>query len=104
PGITLTWVAEAAPQRRNVDRCHDRGAGRLVEDLETLVHDLDVLREADFSVRVGRRAVAADAGEWDAVEVEDRRRHPRSRNGFLLDSVRGVHVGATGFRVRTGLV
>src|SRR2546421_10473286 len=42
----LADAAEAAPERRDPGRAVERGARRLAEDLEALVHDLDVLRGA----------------------------------------------------------
>ena len=57
---------------------------RLVEDLEALVDDLHVLSQADFAVGIGRRAVAADAGEGDAVEVGVGRGHVGRGEGGRL--------------------
>src|SRR5205823_10171532 len=56
--VGLTDVAGPGPERRDVDRTEDAGAGGLVEDLEACVDSLDVLRRADLAVRVRRRAVA----------------------------------------------
>src|SRR5262249_32712262 len=74
---SLADAAEAAPDRGDPDRAENRGARRLVEDLVALVDDLDVLREAGFTVRVRRRAVAGDARERNPVEVQDRGGHVR---------------------------
>jgi hypothetical protein len=41
-------AAEAGPQRLDADRPEDGGAGRLVEDLEPCVDDLDVLGRPDL--------------------------------------------------------
>jgi hypothetical protein len=75
--VELAQAAEPAPQRPDVDRPEDGCAGRLVEDLEALVDDLDVLRQPNLAVRVGWSALAVDAGIGDSVEVEERRGHPR---------------------------
>ena len=59
---------------------------------------------ADLAVGIGRGAVAADAGEGDAVEVEDRRGHVRLRHRALDDRVPPVGAQLGRARVRASLV
>src|SRR5262249_61407049 len=73
----LARAAEAAPQARDGDRAELRIAVGLVEYLQTLVHDLHVLRVTDLAIRVGRGAETAHARIRNAVEVELCRRHVR---------------------------
>src|SRR4029077_7097025 len=63
----------------NAIRPEDGVASGFVEDLVTLVHHLDVLRKTDGTVRVWRSAVATDAREGNAVEIQDRRRNARGK-------------------------
>ena len=49
-----------------------RIAGGLVKDLVAPIHDLDVLRCPDITIRIGRGAVTVDAWERDAVKVKTR--------------------------------
>src|SRR6266404_762394 len=82
----------------------------LVEHLKSLVHNLDVLRRADCAVGIGRRAVATDAGERYAVEVEDgggqgwREQVERGDVTSLDDRVRRVVMSIWHFRVLVRLV
>src|SRR6266536_3836342 len=82
----------------------------LVEHLESLVHNLDVLRRTDCAVGIGRRAVATNAGERYAVEVEDgggqvRRDQIESGDVAVLDDrVRRVVVSVWNFWVFVSLV
>src|SRR5262249_10104242 len=68
--IGLTHTAEPAPQRRDADRTVHRPTRRFVEYLEAFVRDLYELSGADVAVGVGRRAVAIDAREWNAIEIQ----------------------------------
>ena len=100
--VELAVAAEARPERGDVRRAVERRTA-LAEDLEPLVHHLDVLRRPDLAVGVRRRAVACDAWEADPVEVEGRRRHVRLRRLVLDDRVARVVVGRTRARVRARL-
>ncbi len=85
----LARFAEPGPDRRDGHGPEHRGARRLVEDLVPLVDDLDILRQAHLAVRVGRRAVAHHAREWDAVEIQDRCGHVRRGGVLALDDFIG---------------
>src|SRR6266568_7203531 len=78
------WVAiaggfarttKATPNCSNTDRTQHRGAGRLVKDLEAFVDYLHVLRRPHLAIGIGRRAVARNTREGDAVKVENGDRH-----------------------------
>src|SRR6266404_2533833 len=68
--ITLANAAKATPDRGDTHRSKYRSPCGLVKDLEAFVDDLDVLRSAHLTVRVGRRAVAPNTWEGDAVKVQ----------------------------------
>src|SRR5690242_17561814 len=68
----LANAAETAPDRSDTNWTKDRSAGGLIPDLKTFVNHLQVLRLADFTIRVRRRAAATHAGEGDTGEVKNR--------------------------------
>src|SRR5688572_23693195 len=67
--IELTNTAEALPDGGDGGWAKQLGPGAFVENLEAFVDHLHVLRRPDFTVGVGRCAVASDAGKLNAVEV-----------------------------------
>src|SRR4051812_17323236 len=72
---SFTHTTETAPQSRNARWSKLRCASRLVEDLVPFIDDLHILRGANFPIRVGRRTVASDSRERNAIKVEPCRRH-----------------------------
>ena len=68
---TLAGAAESIPNGRDAIRAQDRVAGGFVKYLVTFIDDLDVLSFSHGAVGVGRRAIATDAWERNAVEVEE---------------------------------
>ena len=88
----------------------DRVAGRFVEYLVTFIDNLNVLRPADCTVGIGRRAVATHAGERDAVESIQRRGHLSARGRsvhrvlILNDGVGLVSVPMWNLRVLVSFV
>ena len=99
----LADAAEPRPERRDPLRPEQRRAGRLVEDLEAGVDELDVLGRAHLAVRIGRPAVAVEPRERDPVEVEAGRRHRARESSALHDGVRLVRVIRLRPRVRARL-
>ena len=103
----LTSTAEAGPDGRDAVWSEKRGS-RFVEDLEPLVNDLDILRRADSAIGVRRRAIAAHAGERDAIEIGERPRHVRIEEAkkimALNDAVGFVVMSIRDFRVLVRLV
>ena len=100
----LANSAEAGPELNDLRSKHG-SAGGLIKDLVTFVDDLHVLGRADFAVCIGRRAVASDAWERNAIEIEDggrdRRRKFRKQRRFLHHRVWTIHMLGDDERVLT---
>ena len=75
-------TTKATPNCSNTDRTQHRGAGRLVKDLEAFVDYLHVLRRPHLAIGIGRRAVARNTREGDAVKVENRAGHAGRHKTF----------------------
>src|SRR6266705_3186311 len=71
----LADTAKSRPNRLDADRAKNRVAGRFIEDLVTLVHDLHILSVAHLTIGVRWSAVADNPWERNAVEVQDGRRN-----------------------------
>jgi hypothetical protein len=66
-------TAKAGPDGRDTLGSEDRTPSGFVEDLVALIYNLHVLGLSHGSIGIGRRAVATNAGERNAVKVEERR-------------------------------
>src|SRR5436190_2253014 len=78
--IVLADPSETGPNRGDGRWPKDRRAHRLIEDLITFVHHLNVLGQPYGAVGIRRRAIASDARKWNAVKIEAGRRYVRDQD------------------------
>src|SRR4029077_18331931 len=76
------------------NRTKQRGAGKLVKDLEAFVYHLEILSFSHLAIRVWRRAIAADPGERNSVPIENGRRNRRHAYEALPETTLNHGVGS----------